>query len=94
MDVLSLSSGILNLDDLGKPTFIEETKNMKLTKTDPFTGKENTMELDITADDLQRWRDGALIQDVFPNLTPDEREFIKTGITPESWEETFGNDAE
>tara|TARA_R110002110_G_scaffold8326_6_gene41868 strand:- start:6113 stop:6232 length:120 start_codon:yes stop_codon:yes gene_type:complete len=26
-----------------------------------------------------------LIQDVFPNLTPGEREFIKTGITVEEF---------
>jgi hypothetical protein len=71
---------------------LRRTRMMKLSRTDPFTGKSNSMTLDITADDLQRWRDGALIQDVFPNLTSDEREFIMTGITPESWEEAFGTD--
>ena len=41
-----------------------------------------------------RWADGALIQDAFPWLMPDEREFIKTGITPEEWNNIFGEDEE
>lgn len=59
---------------------------MKITRTDPFTGKENTMELDITQAQLERWQNGELIQNVFPFLTADEREFLKTGITPDSWD--------
>jgi hypothetical protein len=31
--------------------------------------------------------DGELIQNAFPNLSAGDREFIKTGITEESWEE-------
>lgn len=65
---------------------------MKITKTDPFTGEENTMEIDVTPLQLQLWESGELIQDVMPNLTPDEREFIKTGITPESWDSMYGDD--
>ena len=34
--------------------------------------------------------EGALIQNVYPFLTPDEREFLITGITPEIWDEVFG----
>jgi len=37
---------------------------------------------------------GELIQDVFPHLTPDEREFIQTGITPEDWNEMVGETEE
>ena len=59
---------------------------MKITRIDPFTQKENTMELDITQAQLDRWQKGELIQNVFPYLTADEREFIKTGITPDSWD--------
>ena len=32
---------------------------------------------------------GALVQDAFPHLSPDEREFIITGITKEEWDDTF-----
>ena len=49
---------------------------MKITRIDPFTQKENTMELDITQAQLDRWQNGELIQNVFPYLTADEREFI------------------
>ena len=59
---------------------------MKTTRIDPFTQKENTMELDITQAQLDRWQNGELIQNVFPYLTADEREFIKTGIAPDSWD--------
>lgn len=60
---------------------------MKITRTSPFTGKTNTMELNITPVQITQYAMGnTLIQDVFPDLTSDEREFIKTGITAEDWE--------
>lgn len=62
---------------------------MNLTRRDPFTGKENTMDLNITQEQLNRWMDGELVQNVFPNLTPNEREFIMTGIMPDSWVENI-----
>lgn len=49
------------------------------------------MDLDVTEEQLIRWKGGQLIQNVFPHLSPDEREFLMTGITPQEWEETFGN---
>ena len=41
---------------------------------------------------LQKWFHGSYIQDVFPNLNADEREFIMTGLTPEAWTEIFGKE--
>lgn len=38
------------------------------------------------------WNTGMLIQDAFPMLTPEQREFIKTGITPEEWDAAFGDE--
>ena len=60
---------------------------MKVTRTSPFSGKTNTIEVDITMDQYDAWLAGTLIQNAMPNLTPDEREFIMTGITPEEWAE-------
>jgi hypothetical protein len=41
------------------------------------------------------WRDERkLIQEAFPFLSADEREFIKTGITSSEWNEMFLNDAD
>ena len=47
------------------------------------------MEIDVSDKQIALWMEGALIQDVMPNLSPDEREFIMTGITPAEWDEAF-----
>jgi hypothetical protein len=39
---------------------------------------------------LQKWiRNEGLIQDIFPTLDADTREFIQTGITPSEWADMF-----
>tara|TARA_R100000008_G_C3452549_1_gene100095 strand:- start:89 stop:274 length:186 start_codon:yes stop_codon:yes gene_type:complete len=58
---------------------------MLLERTSILSDKTTTMELPITNEQLDRWRQGELIQNVFPDLTPDQREFIMTGITAEEW---------
>jgi len=63
---------------------------MQITRANPFTGKETTLDLDITVQQIEAYEQGALIQDAFPNLTAGEREFIKTGITDEDWDKMFG----
>ena len=35
---------------------------------------------------------GALIQEAFPFLNADQREFLLTGLTPEQWDELFGDE--
>lgn len=64
------------------------------TITSQLTGLPNSMELPITEAELLAWRrQGAsapYIQDAFPHLTADEREFILTGVTPQEWEAAFG----
>ena len=60
-----------------------------------LTGEVHEMDLDITPEQLDTYENfGVLLQDAFPNLTAGEREFIKTGITPEEWDEYFGIDEE
>jgi hypothetical protein len=59
---------------------------MQITRFDPFSGRMNTLELDVTDAQIEEWQNGALIQNVMPHLTPDEREFLITGITSESWD--------
>jgi hypothetical protein len=67
--------------------------NVKLTKTSPLTGKDNTMELPLTMDEFRAqkraWKAGALAQNAFPTLNADEREFIMTGSTPQCWDIMF-----
>lgn len=67
---------------------------MQVTRKSPFSGKTHTLELPITEEQVQKWADGALIQDAFPGLSPAEREFIMSGITSEEWNEMFGSDAD
>jgi hypothetical protein len=63
---------------------------MKITKASPLNGKVNTMELPITPDEWMSWKSGrVLIQNAFPKLTAEQREFILTGYTPEDWEILF-----
>jgi hypothetical protein len=52
-----------------------------------FTGKVRELELDITQEQVNRWQNGELIQNVFPHLSVDEREFLMTGIIGEEWNE-------
>jgi len=63
---------------------------MKVKRISPFSGITHTMDLDVTVNQLISWEKGELIHNVFPHLTPDEREFIKTGITPSDWDQMFG----
>jgi len=62
---------------------------MKITKTSTFTGKEHTMDLPITQAEIDRWHGGELIQNVWPELKPHEREFMITGTTQEEWDKAF-----
>ena len=59
---------------------------MLITRTNPFNGEVNTLNIEVTDEQIQAYAAGALIQDAFPNLSAGDREFIKTGITEESWE--------
>lgn len=51
------------------------------------TGKLVTVE--VPADGLFAYRQGAFIQDAFPDLSKDEREFLMSGISKEGWDKTF-----
>jgi len=60
---------------------------MLITRTSLLTGKRNTLDIDITEEQLRTWNLGALIQKVCPHLSADDREFLISGITPEEWNE-------
>tara|TARA_B100000900_G_scaffold57842_1_gene43375 strand:- start:2708 stop:2992 length:285 start_codon:yes stop_codon:yes gene_type:complete len=65
---------------------------MQITRTSIFSGNTNTMELNVTQEQLTAWESGVNIQVAMPQLDADEREFIKTGVTPTEWNELFGED--
>ena len=64
---------------------------MLVIRQNPFNGKVNTRDLDITDEQVAAYEAGALLQNAFPTLSADDREFYKTGI--DNWEEMFGEEA-
>ena len=64
---------------------VELNNTIAVTKRSRLSGETNTMVLDFTMAQYLSWKDGALIQDAFPQLNSGEREFIKSGITPAEW---------
>ena len=67
---------------------------MKVTRTSPFSRVTRTLDLNITEAQVEAYANGALLQNAFPNLNADEREFYKTGITGEEWDQMFGGSEE
>lgn len=63
---------------------------MLITRTNIF-GDISTMEINISPEEYAMFlldrekprRDQTMVQDMFPDLSTDEREFLITGITPE-----------
>ena len=67
---------------------------IQVTRQSVITRKINTMELPITQEHLDMYETvgDILIQDAFPNLNAEQREFILSGITPQEWNDTFGEE--
>jgi hypothetical protein len=63
---------------------------MTITRKSPLTGITRTKEINVTEDQIFAWQNGKLIQEAMPQLSPDDREFVKTGITGEEWDQLFG----
>ena len=63
---------------------------MKITKTSALSGIEHTMDIPCTKQQLGRYYTGInLVQDVFPELNSEQREFLITGITPDEWKKAI-----
>lgn len=54
-----------------------------------MTGVIHEMDLPITNEQLVEWLSGSLIQNAMPHLSPEQREFMMTGIIPEEWDAEF-----
>lgn len=59
---------------------------MKITKRSTLSGVVHTRDIKITAEQLEQFNAGRHIQWVCPNLSPDDREFLLSGSTPEEWD--------
>jgi hypothetical protein len=65
---------------------------MIIQRTSPLSGNIHSIDLNVTEEQINAYKNGMLIQDAFPNLTADEREFIMTGITAEEWNTVFAEE--
>jgi hypothetical protein len=63
---------------------------MTITRKSPLTGVTRSKEINVTEEQIFAWEMGKLIQDAMPQLSADDREFVKTGITGEEWDQLFG----
>jgi len=67
----------------------------RITRTSILTNVTRTMEFSkYDQDEFDKryiaYKKGMLIQDAFPDLSNDAREFIISGITKEEWELEYG----
>ena len=65
---------------------------MEITRTSVLSRTTRTFDLNVTVEQLRAWSMGLYAQQAFPQLTPDEREFIISGVTPEEWNAHFGTE--
>lgn len=67
---------------------------MLITRKSMLSGIERTRDLPVTEEQFTHWNAGMMLQDAFSNLSAGDREFIKTGITDEEWDDLFKNEDE
>ena len=63
---------------------------MIIKRRSQMSGVVRERDLNLTQEQYDQWRNGALIQNAMPQLSKDDREFIMTGITQEEWDEAYG----
>ena len=65
---------------------------MLIQRTNPITNQLIERDIPVSEQQMANYEAGMHIQDAMPNLSADDREFILTGITPEQWDEIFGEE--
>lgn len=73
-----------------------------VVRASPLTGKTGTVCMaGYSVDQLAEWltlkqtgKPHVLIQNAFPTLTNEEREFLLTGLTPDDWRTMWGNEGD
>jgi hypothetical protein len=64
-----------------------------VTRKSPISREEHTRIINLNPIVLAKYEAGeGLIQDLFPYLSAEDREFIMSGITPEEWNNLFGEE--
>ena len=72
--------------------YIKSLRPIMITRRSELTGVEHVRKINVSSRQIELWQGGALIQDVMPDLSDEDREFLMTGITPEEWAAHFGEE--
>lgn len=65
---------------------------MQITKKSTLSGVESTKDLPITKEQWQMFVSGqGLIQNIFPQLSAYERDWLKHGFTEDEWSALYGS---
>ena len=68
---------------------------MLVTRKSMLTGFSRTLEVPgLTNEMVQNWEEGMLIQEAMPDISPELREFVMTGIAPDEWDGHFPEEEE
>ena len=65
---------------------------MLIERTSLISGITRTRDIDVTQAQLTQWQTGGLIQNIMPDVSLEDREFIMTGITAEEWNANMGEE--
>jgi hypothetical protein len=82
---------MINYSIFGSPSIADhfDPRLVQIYKYCSVTGDEYSVTVEKSS--LQKYKSGNyLIQECFPDLTPQERDFIKFGCTPPEWEKVMG----
>lgn len=63
---------------------------MIVRRLNRMTRQYNEMNLDVTEEQIRRFEAGGFVQNVFPELSATEREFLITGMSEAEQKEIFG----
>lgn len=70
-----------------------DENTLRITRFNIVKNQNDTRDLQITNEQWEKYTKGALIQNAFPHLTDNEREFIMTGIyDDEDWDAATARD--
>jgi len=62
---------------------------MIISRRSLLTGKKSEMDLPVTREQIELWQSGILIQNIMPELTNVQREFLISGMSPEEQKKIF-----
>jgi len=73
-------------------TFLPETDTIKVSCRNPFAELGEVIrerEIQCNVAQLKLWAEGESIQVAMPKASPEDREFLISGCTPEDWDAMF-----